>query len=46
VFVPKLDNTGKSQRSSYEPPSRMPSAGGEYTQWALVLNTIVAFYFD
>jgi long-chain fatty acid transport protein len=42
----KRDNTGKSQLSSYQPPSRMPTAGGEYKQWALVLNTMVEFYFD
>jgi long-chain fatty acid transport protein len=42
----KRDSTGKSRLSDYALPSRMPTAGGEYRQWAVVLNTMVEFYLD
>jgi long-chain fatty acid transport protein len=42
----KRDNTGKSRLSRYALPSRLPTAGGEYQQWAFVLNTMVEFYLD
>jgi long-chain fatty acid transport protein len=42
----KRDSTGKSRLARYELPSRMPTAGGEYRQWAVVLNAMAEFYFD
>jgi long-chain fatty acid transport protein len=40
------DNTGKSRLAQYAPPSRLPSAGGEYRQWAVLFNTMLEVYLD